>query len=525
MEDIIIRGGCVIDGTGSPGRRADVAVRDGIITAVGDLSGRAAARVLDAGGLAVAPGFIDAHTHSDTFFLDDDSGASKLYQGVTTEVSGNCGFSHFPALEERVGEDPWSCASYADFLRKYRDGGCRMALNQAMLVGHGRLREGVVGPDARPVTESELAHMKHLLHRDLEAGAWGLSLGLEYAPGCFAGPEELSALACVVRAYDGIVTCHMRSEGLRIREAIGELAVIGRASGAHVHVSHLKLDNVRVHGRAPEVWGLLEAARAEGVRMTADVYPYTASRTTLSIRCPRWSLDGGDESLLRFLRGPRRQEIIEDIRAHYDSAERAETCVFSDDGGRWPGIVGKTLREVAEDMLGTTDYAAAAAEVLLRTDAQATCIFYVMSEQDMLYFLSRDVCVCSDSQAMSGDPARVRSRPHPRAYGATAEFFRLVRERKLCSLEEAVRRVTGKTADCFGISDRGYLRVGMAADITVFDPDHIAPRATYLEPVQLATGVRHVIVNGAVALKEGVQTDARSGRFLRKGQDPRAGNT
>ena len=516
MEDIIIRGGFVIDGTGRPGFRADIAVRDGIITDIGDLSGRLALQVLDADGLTAAPGFIDAHTHSDTFFLEDDSGASRLYQGVTTDISGNCGFSRFPALEERQGDDPWHCTSYADFLRKYESAGCRRGINQAMLVGHGSLREGVIGPEDRPPTPEELEQMKRLLRRDLASGAWGLSLGLEYAPGCFAGQEELNALGSVVKEYGGIVTCHMRSEGLQIQEAIRELLNVGRASGAHVHVSHLKLDNYRVHGRAPEVWAMLETARKEGVFVTADMYPYTASCTGLTIRCPQWSLDGGNEALLRFLQGPRRQEIIEGIRTHYFNAERADTCLFCDDGGLWPEIVGKTLRCVAEEMLGTADYAQAAAEVLLRTRAQASCIFFVMSEQDMLYFLSRDVSVCSDSRAMSGNPDRIRSKPHPRAYGATAEFFRLAREKQLCALEEAVHRVTGKTAECFGITDRGILAAGKAADITVFDPDRIAPRATYLDPVQLAVGTEHVIVSGGIALKDGKQTEYRGGKFLQK---------
>ena len=520
MEDIIIRGGQVVDGTGRPGYRADVAVRDGIITEIGDLSGRCAAQVLNADGLTVAPGFIDAHTHSDTFFVEDDSGASRLYQGVTTDISGNCGFSRFPALAERLGDDPWRCASFVDFLRKYKKEGCRMGINQAMLVGHGSLREGVIGPEDRPPTEEELGQMKRLLRRDLASGAWGLSLGLEYAPGCFAGQEELNALGSVVKEYDGIVTCHMRSEGLHIQEAIRELLDVGRPSGAHVHVSHLKLDNYRVHGRADEVWAMLEAAREEGVYVTADMYPYTASCTSLTIRCPQWSLDGGNEALLRILQGPRKQEIIEGIRTHYFNAERAETCLFSDDGGLWPEIVGKTLRCVAEEMLGTTDYAEAAAEVLRRTRALATCIFFVMSEQDMLYFLSRDVSICSDSRAMSGNPAKVSTQPHPRAYGATAEFFRLAREKQLCTMEEAVHRVTGETAERFGITDRGCLAVGKAADITVFDPARIAPRATYLDPVQLAVGVQHVIVNGGVALKDGVQTEYRGGSLQTKSQAP-----
>ncbi|MBR5109695.1 MAG: D-aminoacylase [Clostridia bacterium] len=516
MEHVIIRGGTVVDGTGKPGYCADVEIRGGTITAVGDLSGQSADQVLDAGGLTVAPGFIDAHAHSDTAFLLDDSGASKLYQGITAEISGNCGSSPFPALPERRGPDAWDCASFADFLRKFDMEGRKMGVSQAMLVGHGALREGVIGAEARPVTGQELEQMKRLLRRDLEAGAWGMSLGLEYAPGCFADVEELSALAGVVKECGGIVTAHMRSEGLHIDEAIHELLTVGRNSGAHVHVSHLKLDNFRVNGRAREVWQLLENARKEGVRVTADMYPYTASCTTLTIRCPKWSLDGGDGEVVRFLQGPRRQEIIASLRAHYFNAERADTCLFSDDGGLWPGIVGKTLRQVAEEMLGTTDYAEAAAEVLARTQARAWCIFFVMDEQDVAYFLSRDVNIGSDSRALPGDPAKVKNKPHPRAFGAMAEFFRLAREKGFCSLEEAVRRVTGETAERFGLSDRGIIAVGKAADITVFDPERIAPRATYLHPVRLAAGVEHVLVNGGVALKNGAQTDFRGGRFLRK---------
>ncbi|MBR3018951.1 MAG: D-aminoacylase [Clostridia bacterium] len=516
MKHVIIRGGTVVDGTGKPAFRADVETRGGVITAIGDLSGQRAEEVLDADGLTVAPGFIDAHAHSDTAFLKDDSGASKLYQGITAEISGNCGSSPFPALPERLGDSPWHCASFADFLRKFDAEGRTMGVSQAMLVGHGTLREGVIGAEARPVTEKELEQMKTLLRRDLEAGAWGMSMGLEYAPGCFADAEELSALAKVVKEYNGIVTAHMRSEGLHIDEAIHELLTVGRVSGAHVHVSHLKLDNYRVNGRAREVWELLENARREGVYVTTDMYPYTASCTTLTIRCPKWSLDGGDGEVVKFLQGPRRQEIIASLRAHYFNAQRAETCLFSDDGGLWPEIVGKNLRQVAEDMLGTTDYAEAAAEVLTRTRAKAWCIFFVMDEQDVLYFLSRDVNIGTDSRALSGDPAKVRVKPHPRAYGAMAEFFRLAREKRFCSLEEAVRRVTGETAERFGIKDRGIIAAGKAADITVFDPETIAPRATYLNSVQLAMGVEHVLVNGGVALKNGRQTDCRGGRFLRK---------
>ncbi len=514
--DLIIRGATVVDGTGRPGFRGDIAVDKGKILAVGDCSGLRAREEIDADGLTAAPGFIDAHAHSDTMFAEDSSGASKLYQGVTTEISGNCGASPFPRAEG--SGDPWRFASYADFLRAFHERGSQMAVNQALLAGHGSLRESVVGESARPASPAEMERMKDQLRRDLAAGALGMSLGLEYAPGCFAGQEELNALGAVVREAGGIVTCHMRSEGLRIFDAIEELAQVGRASGAHVHISHIKLDHYSVHGQAPAVWARIEELRREGVNITADVYPYTASATTLTIRCPRWSMDGGEEALLRFLAGPRRREVVEGIRSHYFNAQRAETCLFSDGGGLWPEIVGKTLRFVAEEMLHTQDYAEAAAIVLERTKARARGVFFVMSEEDMLFFLSKDVCVGSDGYALPDDPQKLSSLPHPRSYGAVAEFLRLAREKQICSLEEAVRRVTSKPAATFGLADRGRILSGMAADLTVFDPAVIAPRATYLDPVQTAQGVRWVIVNGKIALREGRQTEKRAGRFISGGR-------
>ena len=519
MEDIVIRGGMIADGTGKPAWKGDVAVREGRITAAGeDLSGLQARKILDAEGCIVAPGFIDSHAHSDTTFLLDGSSASKLYQGITTEVSGQCGGSPFPALEKycRIDDHEWICSSFDEFVKRFEQGGYSMAVNQAMLTGHGSLRAGVIGYEDRPVTRDEMETMKRLLRADLEAGAWGMSLGLEYAPGFFADTDELSELASVVREYDGLVPCHMRSEGLHIDEAIDELAEIGRRSGARVHVSHLKLDNYKVHGRAAHVWEKIESVKRSGVRISADMYPYTASCTTLTIRCPKWSQDGGDEATAAALQGPRREEITEGIRTHYFNAERAETCLICNDAGMWPQIVGKTLRYVAEEILHTKDYARAAADIIVRTKGHAWCIFFVMSEEDMLYFLSQDTGIGSDGRAFSGDPAKVPCRPHPRYYGTVPEFFRLARERKICSVEEAVRRVTSKPADMIGLKDRGRIREGMMADITVFDPLTIRPRAEYLDPIRLSEGVRHVIVNGALAMEDGVQTEIRAGRFLRK---------
>ena len=378
MHDIIITGGMLVDGTGAPCRAADVAVRGGVISAVGDLRGERAEKTLDASGLIVAPGFIDSHAHADTCFLGGSSCASALYQGVTTQISGQCGMSPFPAPAGCT--EPWRMESFDAFVRRFEESGYSMAVNQALLVGHGSLRAAVAGYDDRPVSGDELAQMKRLLERDLKDGAWGMSLGLEYSPGFFADGRELAALAEAAARYDGLVPCHMRSEGLAIDEAIDELAAIGRASGAHVHISHLKLDHFSVHGRAKEIWEKLERLRAGGVHITADMYPFTASSTDLTIRCPKWSQEGGAAGVVAALQGPRRQEVVEGIRRHYFSAERAETCLFSDDAGLWPEIVGRTLREVAQELLGTDDYAGAAAQVLLCTQGRAACIFFVMSE-------------------------------------------------------------------------------------------------------------------------------------------------
>lgn len=518
MPDIIIKGGTVVDGTGRKAYRADVAVKDGLIEEIGIFDSTDAEKILDASGLIVAPGFIDSHAHSDTSFLKDSSCASKLYQGITTEITGMCGSSPFPALPDKLsgGDTEWRFESFDAFLRRLRENGSEMAVNQAILVGHGSLRAGVMGYEDRKPSADELEKMKTLLKRDLEAGAWGMSLGLEYSPGFFAGKEELTALSEVVKAYDGFVPCHMRNEGLRIYEAMDELFDIGRSTGVHVHVSHLKIDNFRMHGKAEEVWQKIEKAKREGINVTADMYPFTASCTSLTIRCPRWSMEGGSEALLRHLHGEKREKVIEGIREHYFSKERAGTCVFIDDGGYWPEIIGKTLVQVAEEFLGTTDYAYAAAEVLLKTQANAECIFFVMNMEDVMYFLSKDVGIGSDGWALSGDEKKVGYRPHPRSYAAVSEFLRLAREKGICTLEEAVRRVTSKTADMAGIADRGRILKGLCADICVFDPEKIAPASTYLDPVKLSKGVRHVIVNGRIALENGVQTAVRAGEFLRK---------
>ncbi|MBQ4157564.1 MAG: D-aminoacylase [Clostridia bacterium] len=518
MDKILIRGGWVIDGTGKDRYSADVLVENGVITKIGTIDSADNVKVLNADGMIVSPGFIDAHAHSDTCFLSDDSYAAKLYQGITTEISGQCGDSPFPCSADRISNDQenFSGESFSDFVRRFHESGYKMAVNQAMLIGHGALRACVMGYEDRKPTDDEQKNMEKLLRQSLLEGAWGMSLGLEYSPGFFAGGEELAHLASIVREFDGLVPCHMRNEGIYISDAIDELCEIGKRSSARVHISHLKLDNFRVHGQAEKVWKKIEEMKESGVQISADMYPFTASCTSLSIRCPKWSREGGNDALLKRLTGEAREKVIDGIREHYFSKERAKTCMINDDGGCWPEIVSKTLDVIAEEYLHTDDYAAAAAEILIRTKGRAGCIFFVMSEEDMMYFLRRNVGIGSDGWAYSGDEAKVKSKPHPRSYAAISRFFEIARETGMCTLEEAVYRVTKKCADMIGFTDRGVLGEGYKADICVFDENDIGASSTYLTPVALSKGVMHVLVNGKIALENGRQTEERAGEYLKK---------
>lgn len=523
MQDIIIKNGLVADGSGAEPYPGGVAVKDGLITRVGDISCLCARETLDAAGLVIAPGFIDAHCHSDVSFIMDERCQSRILQGITTEICGQCGDSYFPCLPENrryissraelPHEEEWAAEGFDAFRSHVRLRNVKMSTNLCQLVGHGALRSGVMGKADRAPDKSEFETMCRLLERELSAGAWGLSLGLEYSPGCFSETGELIALARVVQHCGGIVTVHMRDEGRDIFGAVEEVIEIGRRSGARMHISHLKIDRPVNWGRAREVWELIENARGEGIRLTADVYPYTASCTGITNRCPKWAIEGGVESAARFLRTERRGEILEHLAGRFPDSEWARRCLISNTYARFPEAEGKTLLEVSEML--RLSYAEAAAELIERTDGLADCIFFSMDERDLDFFIRRDVCIGSDGKGYPLEPALVGSeKPHPRYYGAIVRFLRLARERRLCTVGEAVRRVTSSAAVMLGLAGRGSLVPGFAADITVFDPGSVADRATYLDPFQRPDGIVHVVVNGRAALRGGVETCVSAGEYI-----------
>jgi len=527
--DLLIKNGTVIDGTGAPGYPADVATRGDAIVGVGRMDGKSAETV-DASGLAVAPGFIDIHSHSDMSFLIDPAADSKVRQGVTLEVTGNCGASYCAPLvggardqmaarlsryDSRI-EPVWTgFDGYLDALD-----GAGSTLNIATQIGHGTVRTAVMGMETRAPDAGELARMEALIAESLDAGALGLSTGLFVAPGCYALAEEIIALARVAADRNKLYSSHIRSEwerGCGEFPAMMEAIEVARQTGARVQVSHVKCGGA-MRGRAGEVLDLIEGARAQGLDVAGDQYPYAASSGPISGAIfPRWALEGGREKTLERMGD---QDLRAEIRAgldigmsKYRSAEGITVAAFPPD----PHLNGMTLAAVADEM------GVEPAEAVLRLyeRADAPIIGRGMAEEDVdLIAGTPFICVGSDGESLRTEGPLSGGMPHPRSYGANARFLaRMVRERGLVGLEEAVRKMTTLPASRLGLTRRGRLAPGYVADIAVFDPATVADRATFADPHRYAAGVRHVFVNGKAAIADGKPTGATPGRVLRSKTD------
>jgi N-acyl-D-aspartate/D-glutamate deacylase len=483
--DLIIRDGSLIDGNGAPAFAGDIGVRDDRIAAVGAIQGEGG-REIDARGLAVAPGFIDVHAHDDGALLSTPMDF-KLMQGVTTDIVGNCGAGlaprdpsqpPLPGTELVLGslpESDWRMfGEYMEALDR-----AELAVNAGCFVPHGAVRYRTLGMDRREPDNNELARMRDDVAEGMAAGALGLSTGLIYPPGAFARTEEIIALAEVAAAHGGLYMTHMRDEGARLMEAIEEAVRIAREAGLPLEISHHKAAGRENWGKTERSLALIERGREAGVDVNFDAYPYTAGSTILAVMARR--RETGPDDVL-----------IASVRDH-------------------PEFEGKTLAQLA-DMLDVP--ADEAAQRVLEADPGAVGVFFMMDEADVRRVLAHPLCMIG-SDGISSPTGK----PHPRLYGTFPRVLgTYVREERLFSLEEGVRKMTSLPAHRFGLRDRGELREGLAADIVVFDPETIADRATYEEPRQYPDGIEYVIVNGEIAAERGKQTAARAGGLLRRGR-------
>jgi len=517
--DLLLTNGKVYDGLGNPPQPVDVGITGDTIRDVGELRKADAKRVVDLAGLTLCPGFIDVHSHSDAYALVEPSAASKITQGITTEVVGNCGASAAPLAGAYKMPSDWRSHTFPgtwSTVAEYRAllDATKPAVNIAMLIGHNTLRAGVVGYEGRPATPDEQREMERRLEQCFEEGACGFSTGLIYIPGVFAPREEVSALCQVVADYDGVYTSHMRSESSGLLEAIEETIEYGRASGARVQISHLKTAGRANWHKIDAALERIRTARAEGLEVCADRYPYTAACTDLDVILPDWALDGGHAAILARVRDPQtraqlRAELLEARgEAYWGTVHVGST--HHPDNARFKGIplcdVAKTLGlEPVDAMLHLVD----------TDELKTTGIFFGMSEDNMWRILGEPyVMLGSDGSIHAPEGPLASNHPHPRAYGSFPRYVRAVLDGKTVPLAEAIRKMTSLCASHFGFADRGVLAKGYRADLVAFAPDEVQDHSTFAEPHQLSTGMRLVIVNGVVTIENGRATGQRGGRFV-----------
>jgi N-acyl-D-amino-acid deacylase len=524
---LLIRNVTLVDGSGTSPRRADVAVADGRLAAVGPDLDCTAVQVIDADGLVLAPGFIDIHGHSDMTLFRHPLLESKAFQGVTTEVTGNCGLGLFPVCPGDEAElatylrlhdyslpDKGICwhdlAGYAE--RVERDG---LGINVAPLMGHAALRAAVMGMVDRAPTTAELTRLEELLDAALRQGAWGLSTGLIYPPGSYAATDEIIALARVLARHGALYTSHIRSESDSIDVALDEALRIGRASGVRVQVSHLKAMGGSNRGRAAALLARLAAARAEGIDVAADQYPYNASSTTLTAVVPQRAHSGGVTALLARLADPAlRPELEAEIGREMARREGAGGILVTG-CTHHRELSGLSVDAIAVRW-GCTP-ASAVIRLIREEQGNVGAIFFSMAEEDVATILTDPlVAVGSDGHALSvADDGHEPT--HPRSYGTFPRVLgHYVREERLLPLETAIYKMTGLPASRLGFTDRGLVKPGYAADLVLFDPATIADTATYAEPHRYATGIIHLLVGGRFVIRDGMLTGERPGKVLRK---------
>ena len=528
--DLLIKNGRVVDGTGRPAYDADVAVKGDRIARIGRLGNARARRTIDARGLIVAPGFIDMLGQSETSLLIDPRAMSKIMMGVTTEITGE-GESIAPTNERLIQEG-------ADFYKRYnltvdwrtlgeyvrrleRQG---MGVNLGTYVGATQVREYVIGFDNRPPTPAELDRMRRLVAAAMEDGALGVSTSLQYVPARFAQTDEIIELAKVARQYGGIYATHQRSEANALDDSLHEVFEIARRANIPVEIFHLKTAYRKNWGRMPEVVKRIEAARASGLDITADVYPYTAAATGLTACLPPWVLEGGTERMLARLRDPNvrarlKREIMTDSNEweniYLGSGGASGVLIGSVVNRNLENLQGKRISEIAAEQ--KKDPLDALFDLILADRGQTGAIYFMMSEDDVRAALRAPfTSICTDYDARATDGPLSTTKSHPRAWGTYPRILsRYVRDERLVTLEEAIHKMTGLAAARVRLRDHGLVREGMYADLTIFDPARVQDRATCEVPNQYPVGIPYVIVNGQISVDKGQRTTALAGRVLR----------
>ncbi len=527
MKTLLING-LIVDGTGAKGTPGSVAIAGERIFAVGQIDAVGFDRVIDVGGRVIAPGFIDSHSHSDLKILVEPYVEAKIRQGITTEIFGQDGISMAPLPLQYVG--PWrknlaglegdsdaidwsyeTTAGYFDLLER-----TGLGLNVGYLVPHGNVRMEAMGLDDRPASPAELARMTEIVRREMAAGACGLSSGLIYIPCAYGDADELIALCRVVAELEGVFVVHQRSEADEILESMAEILRIGRESGVRVHFSHFKVCGKNNWGKIDQVVDLLAQASAEGLKVSFDQYPYVAGSTMLGVILPPWAHAGGTDQLLKRLQDEEsRARMIRDIESGlpgWDNfvafAGLDQIFVTSVKTRANQDLVGRNLVEIGQ-MRGKDPYAAAFDLLFEEENAVGMVDFYGTEEHVRRFLQLPEQNVCTDG-LLSG-------KPHPRVFGAFPRVLgKYVREEKVLSLEQAVYKMTGKTAEVFQLHDRGRVTAGYVADLVVFDPETVIDRGTFIEPVQFPEGIELVIINGQVVWEHGEPKEQRAGKVLRR---------
>ena len=523
--DILIRNAQIVDGSGGAARKGSIAISGGKIAAVGEIEGTAT-KTINARGRTVAPGFIDMHSHSDMPLIADGNGESKIRQGVTTEVIGESG--SIAPRKEPSATQPWT--DFEGYYAALQKNG--ISPNLLSYIGSGTVRELVIGEEDKKATAKDIADMQHIVAAMMGQGVFGISSGLIYPPNAYATVDELGEVAKAAKG--GLYASHLRYDGLKLREGIQEAIAIGERAGIPVHVFHVKVTGQKNFGRMKEVIEIVEAARQRGVRVTADQYPYVASSTGLTATIPPSALDGGTARLVARLKDPKERARI---RREMENTNPTWESRYQS-AGTWQNVqlasIGRTRGGTNDPVSPNRKYegmrVAEAAkqagkdpfdfvfDLLIDERGSVGCVYFIIDEADLALAMKQPwVAVGSDGSALATSGPLRAGVPHPRNFGTFPRVLgRYVRELKVISLEEAIRKMTSLPAGILGLTDRGSIKEGMWADLVIFDPATVADTATFEDPFQYPVGINTVLVNGVVVLDEGKHSNARPGKVLRR---------